>query len=200
MSLVPHNVTLSASVAHPVYLRDIVDFAGKPIQLTPGVAVELLDYAPEEVLAKSFHLKHLRDSGLLTVNSSVELSAASSQEALETWVQSGDMIIQFFSVNGPSSDNTYSGPHAGTLVNVGVTNGVGVLDPFNNTATIELAITGGTAASPKINGVVGPVLLTVSHGMASATISASGAGSVLLGLQNGNTSLDHSDTATVNLS
>jgi len=120
--------------------------------------------------------------------------------AIKAYVVSTDAVIQFFDVNGPSSDNTFSGVKEGTEVSVGVTNGVGVLDPFNNVATVEVVVVGGTATSPKINGEDGPVLLTVSGGLASAVISASDAGSVLLALQNGNTTLDRSDTATVNLS
>jgi len=121
-------------------------------------------------------------------------------DAIKAWIKSGDALIQFFEINGPSTDNSYSGVKEGTLIRVAVTNGIGVLDTFNSTATVEVAIIGGTAPAPKINGADGPVLLTMTNGSVEATISADAAGDVLLGLQNGNTTLDLSDTATVSLS
>jgi len=200
MALVPTNVTLSTSVLHPVQLVDVRAFDGSPITLLPGVAINLLNYATEEDLVKSHHLSNLLGDGLLTVNSSFD-PATTQENIIVQWILSGDTILQFFGVNGPSSDNTYTGTFAaGAIVRVGVTNGVGVPDPFNNTATVVLSVTGGGAASPKINGSASPVTLTLVGGVASATVTASGAGTVLLGLSGGNTTLDRSDTATVTLS
>lgn len=130
----------------------------------------------------------------------IENYSATDLTAIVAWITAGDTLLQFFEVNGPSTDNVYSGPKEGTEVSVGVTNGVGTLNPFNNTSTVEIAVTGGTAADPKINGVVGPVLVKLVGGRITADITATAAGTVLLGLQNGNTTLNRADTATVNLS
>jgi hypothetical protein len=118
--------------------------------------------------------------------------------AIKEWINSGDSIIQFFPINGPTTDNAYSGVHTGTTVQIAVTNGSGIVDPFNSVATVELTAAGGT--TPKINGHNSPVLLTLTNGMVSAVISDTGAGAVTLGLQNGNTSLNLADTSTVTLS
>jgi len=122
------------------------------------------------------------------------------QGLMIAWILSTDSVIQFFDINGPSSDNAYAGPKEGTDAIVGVTSGSGILNPFNNNTTVEVVVTGGGATNPMLNGAASPCLVTLVDGLATVSVSADTVGTVLLGLANGNSTLDRSDTATVTLS
>lgn len=128
-------------------------------------------------------------------------------DRLNQWALTTDNLIQFAEgidgINGPIPPNTYAGPFAGVSVAAYVTNGLGVQALMNDMSTVVLSVTGGTAASPRINGVVSPVTLVASKGRFAANISASGAGTVLLSLSSPThplVSLTSADTATVTLS
>lgn len=125
---------------------------------------------------------------------------------IHQWVLNNDIYAQFAEgidgLNGILIANHYSGSSSGVEVAVYVTDGNGKRSLLNDISTIRLTISGGTAASPKINGSSSPATLTMLHGRASAQISASSAGTVTLGLS----SPTHpsvtlcTDTATVALS
>jgi len=50
-----------------IILSDLLDFNGLPIKLSPGVNVDLFNYASDEDLAKSVNLKHLISGGDIQV-------------------------------------------------------------------------------------------------------------------------------------
>ena len=123
------------------------------------------------------------------------------------WALHNDLLVQFAEggdgLNGVAFDNAYSGPKAGVAVAAYITDGDGTRSLLNDVSTVSLSIAGGTASAPRINGVVGPVVLTANNGKISAIISATGAGTVLLSMSSPthpSTTLLATDTATVTLS
>jgi len=128
-------------------------------------------------------------------------------EVLE-WIISNDVYIQFLPVT--AGDNPYAGSiNTDVDVEIGITDGDGTIDPFNSATTVVVTITGGTAAGAQIrfkdaNGNwgaygAGPITAPFVNGKAYIQAKGTGAGTILLGLSGGNSSLDRSDTATVTL-
>jgi len=75
-----------------------------------------------------------------------------------------------------------SGPHAGTTVLLAMTDGDGTTDTLNSLSTVVVTATGGTA--PKLNGVTGPLTLTLLDGIGTIILSDTAPGSVTLSLSN----------------
>lgn len=106
--------------------------------------------------------------------------------------------------------DAYAGT-AGTAVqvpvNVEVTFSDGTHSVRSKVASVQVDITGGTAANKrlrvgdKVSPVDGSILLPLTDGAAQVIVEGDGAGTVLLGLSNpSKASLDVSDTATVTYS
>lgn len=63
-----------------------------------------------------------------------------------------------------------------------VQNAGGFTDFFNEYTTVTATITGGTATGKALNGSASPAILTMVDGVASLLVSATGAGTVTVGL------------------
>lgn len=168
--------------------------ADLPGQQSSGLIVQ----AKEEVTIfnedaeKSLQLKSFIDGGQISVlNATDEPTSGTSigdpEADLRTWVLMNDVSAQFVGgddgLNGPTVPNNYSGtPGTPVTVPLWVTDGDGTLDIINSQSTVQVAIVGGTASNPTIDGGVGPVTLTFVKGAASVKVDAGGAGTVLLAL------------------
>jgi len=202
---------------------------GQSLVVDPSADILLFD----EDLEKSGTLKSLLDSGKLTKISDEEpadfdsnadvgtiqlasMNAFASVQSLDLgqYLQDlldltlvNDSLMQFSGgvegKNGTTA-NTYVGTQgAGTTVSIDVTNTNDVTNLLNSQSTVLVTITGGTAASPTIDGGAGPVVKLMVRGTASMVIDAGATGTVILGLSSPThptETLDVTDTATVTLS
>lgn len=190
-------------LSEDIELQDVLAVNGNVIHLLPGIPVDLLSLAIDDDLAKSYHLKHLQDTGSISVTSTFDTGAVSASN-ITSWVLSNDAYVQFSPINGPSTDNAYSASHTvGANTSLVITNGVGIVDTLNNISTVQVSVTGGSATSPLLNSHASPITVTFVNGSASINVKASSAGTVLLGLASPthpSVILTASDTATVTLS
>lgn len=188
------------------------------LKISAGADFNLNNVADKSKIAASMAAPHGQlykaiqrgDITLVTPVTGTELTAtemASTVTDLLNWAISNDKAIQFLDANGDAVDNAYAGAIAADVtIMVGVTNGTGTIDPFNSAATVVVTITGGTAAGAQIRSGIsgtygaGPVTLTAVNGIMTCQVKGTGAGTILLGLSGGNTTLSRIDTATVTLS
>ena len=76
-------------------------------------------------------------------------------------------------------------PGAGVLVapvTLAVYDAANVMNGFDQTSNVLVSITGGGAAGKKIDGVVGPTRYTMVDGQVTIMASATGVGTLILGL------------------
>lgn len=153
------GLTLQAQAEATIFDEDAEKSSQLSTMMTAGAIIKLTDEEPG-------------DSG----------PSADSDGLIKQWILLNDVYAQFAAgndgINGVFTPNTYIGPMAGTQVEVHVTDGDGTRDLLNSVSTVVMEIVGGSASAPKINGVNGPVTLTMAQGKATAMISASGAGTV----------------------
>jgi hypothetical protein len=113
--------------------------------------------------------------------------------------------FQFLPQNGAGVDNAIAGSaNTDITVEIGICNGHGTMIIFDNTTTIVVSITGGSAGTKQIRIMdgtygAGPITLTAVKGKLRFQIKGT-AGTITLGLSGGNSTLDKSDTITVTLS
>ena len=177
------TVTLNISrVIYDAQLNELRD-----IELDAGAEVNIFD----EVAERSEALLALMNAGLIQKVAETEPNdsgvVADPASKLVNWALLNDLYVQFDGgnegKNGISTTNTYDGVHGTALVvPLAVTNGLSVTDILNDVSTVAVSIASATAPGAKINTVAGPVTLTFAAGVASVSITATGAGDVVLHL------------------
>lgn len=107
-------------------------------------------------------------------------------ENLSDWIDSHNSLFQWNASEGLNGSTASTlAPAAGALsatVEVDLTDSLNKVNLFNQSAQVTVSITGGTAAGRAINGGSSPVVLTMVDGKASLLASATGTGTVILGL------------------
>jgi len=112
--------------------------------------------------------------------------------------------LQFLPVNGVGVDNAIAGSaDADITVEIGVCDGQGTVILFDNTRTVKVTITGGTAATKQIRTIggvygAGPITLTATRGKIQFQVKGS-VGTITLGLSDSNPVINSIDTATITL-
>lgn len=108
-----------------------------------------------------------------------------------------EMYIQFA---GDVADE-YN-PAGGLLtldISVDVTNATGNYNPMSGVTEVTVNITGGTAPGAKVNGQANTVVVAITDGRGTLTVTATGVGTVALAMvDSGGTGLDVDETVTVN--
>ncbi len=186
-----------------VVLQDIYDAQTRlqGITLQAGVEVTLYD----EDCEKSVSLKTFMDNGKVIWISDEEptTGVADLADKIIDWILSADSIIQFLPTTGGAVHGTPVAIYAK------VTNLDGVVDTFNNVATVVVTISSGSATGKKIQYKLadgtwstlgaGPVTVPVINGVFSVKVDGTSSGDINLALSAGNTSLTKSSTCAVTL-
>jgi hypothetical protein len=173
------------------------------LRMVPNDIVILLD----EDAAKSTALVALINAGkIVKIGDDEPGDGGPTQDRtrdLEAWVLSTDTQVQFATSSSGMITSSYSGTHGTPVpISLWVTNGIGIKDLINSLSTVQVSVTGGTASGKTINGGAGPVTVTFAKGAASASINATSAGTVTLGLSSPthpSVTLTVTATATVTL-
>lgn len=114
-------------------------------------------------------------------------------DLMKAYIISADKLIQF--VPSIVGQNEYTASIGDTVtLELGVTNGIGVIDVFNSTTTVKVVIKSGSGE------IVGSDTIEFDEGEGIAKIKSTSAGEVVIGLTAGNTDLDRSDTAKITFS
>jgi hypothetical protein len=152
-----------------------------------------LNEIPSEALqAMQVYLLEMVAAGAIRIAASVDSSALYGG-AMISYVNAHNYQITY-------ANTTYSGSHiSGASVNINIEDPFGVTNPFDNNDQVSVVVTGGGAASPLINGKVAPVVVTFVGGVASVVVTASSAGTVVLGLASGPTNILVTSASTVTL-
>lgn len=187
-----------------INLRKVVVDANnhkRDVLLAPGESIILFD----EIVEQDHQMAELLDSGVLVKVDDSEPSdgskAADPMEKILSWIISQGMLVQFSPPNG-GDPNPYSGPKEGTTVSICITDGHGILNTFVSGPTVDVTVTGGSSANPKLNGEDSPQTITFTNGIATVAVSADDAGTVDLALADPSDDLQLvlGDTAEVTLS
>lgn len=162
------------------------------VSLAPLATLDLLTVMFSEMLhAAQPELNAMVSAGALTVAATINSAAIFPATSISI-VMGNDTQVVF---NPTSASATHV---AGASSVLQIENASGVIDPYDNSTTITVSASGGTA--PLINGHASPVVLTANGGTASVLVTDSAAGTVTLSITAVSRTLTHSSTFVATLS